>query len=301
MGNRVRFLVTLSMVALAAAGFAIAFRRSLALWYGAAFDAANVVDAMRTLPWWARFGLPVAGGMAAGLMSRLRASHGQGVSNVMEAVALGNVQLSLRTTVSRVLSSGLAIASGMFIGREGPLIEFGGSIGAAFGRLARASTIETRVLVAAGTAAGFASAYNTPFAAVLFVFETILGIAALDAILPTIGATVIATTLTRLAAGEGPIYGQRSFVMATYAELAAFARAIPNLTIILNHIGGLVRVGTYANRDDAVLPAWRQGIAAVAREWKLDPAIPRGTETFRVRTGRRHHDHFASQGPQRTR
>jgi predicted TIM-barrel fold metal-dependent hydrolase len=48
------------------------------------------------------------------------------------------------------------------------------------------------------------------------------------------------------------------------AELATFARAIPDLTIILNHIGGLVRVGPYAHRDDDVLPAWRRGIAAVA-------------------------------------
>jgi predicted TIM-barrel fold metal-dependent hydrolase len=47
-------------------------------------------------------------------------------------------------------------------------------------------------------------------------------------------------------------------------ELAAFARAVPDLTIILNHIGGLVRIGPYAKRDDEVLPAWRQGIAAVA-------------------------------------
>jgi len=47
-------------------------------------------------------------------------------------------------------------------------------------------------------------------------------------------------------------------------ELAAFARAVPDLTIILNHIGGLVRIGTYANRDDEVLPAWRQGLAEVA-------------------------------------
>lgn len=47
-------------------------------------------------------------------------------------------------------------------------------------------------------------------------------------------------------------------------ELAAFARAVPDLTIVLNHIGGLVRVGPYANRDDDVLPAWRRGIAAVA-------------------------------------
>ena len=47
-------------------------------------------------------------------------------------------------------------------------------------------------------------------------------------------------------------------------ELADFAKAIPELTIILNHIGGLMRVGPYGNRDDEVLPIWRQGIAAVA-------------------------------------
>lgn len=47
-------------------------------------------------------------------------------------------------------------------------------------------------------------------------------------------------------------------------ELATFARALPDLTIILNHIGGLVRIGPYANRDNEVLPAWRQGVAAVA-------------------------------------
>ena len=47
-------------------------------------------------------------------------------------------------------------------------------------------------------------------------------------------------------------------------ELAAFARAVPDLSIVLNHIGGLVRIGPYANRDDDVLRAWRLGIAAVA-------------------------------------
>ena len=47
-------------------------------------------------------------------------------------------------------------------------------------------------------------------------------------------------------------------------ELAAFARAVPDLTIILNHIGGLLRVGPYGNRDHEVLATWRSGIAAVA-------------------------------------
>ena len=47
-------------------------------------------------------------------------------------------------------------------------------------------------------------------------------------------------------------------------ELADFAKAVPDLTIILNHIGGLLRVGPYANNDDEVMDTWRNGIAAAA-------------------------------------
>jgi H+/Cl- antiporter ClcA len=49
--------------------------------------------------------------------------------------------------------------------------EFGGSLAAAVGRWLGNSRDEIRVLVAAGTAAGFAAAYNTPFAAVVFALE----------------------------------------------------------------------------------------------------------------------------------
>ena len=47
-------------------------------------------------------------------------------------------------------------------------------------------------------------------------------------------------------------------------ELADFAKAVPDLTIILNHLGGLTRVGPYGSRDDEVLATWRSGIAVVA-------------------------------------
>lgn len=47
-------------------------------------------------------------------------------------------------------------------------------------------------------------------------------------------------------------------------ELADFARAVPDLPIILNHIGGLLRVGPYGDREDEVMATWRNGIAAVA-------------------------------------
>ena len=48
-------------------------------------------------------------------------------------------------------------------------------------------------------------------------------------------------------------------------ELAHFANAVPELTIVLNHVGGLVLAGPYANHDDEVLAAWRRGVAAVAK------------------------------------
>jgi predicted TIM-barrel fold metal-dependent hydrolase len=47
-------------------------------------------------------------------------------------------------------------------------------------------------------------------------------------------------------------------------EVADFARAVPELPIILNHIGALSRVGIYANREEEVRAIWRDGIAAVA-------------------------------------
>jgi CIC family chloride channel protein len=121
--------------------------------------------------------------------------------------------------LSRVTSSALAIASGMSIGREGPLIEFGGSLATAVGKRWGVTLDETRVLVAAGTAAGFAAAYNTPFAAILFVFETIIGVATPTALLPTMTATVVAAMVTRALVGAGPIYGQRAFAAQTLADL----------------------------------------------------------------------------------
>ncbi len=220
--SRARFALALGCVAFGAGLFSVAFRTGLQLVYGHLYRADNVLAAISSLPWWLRLIVPTLGGLAAGLFTRHITSRPQGVSNVMEAVALGNVRLSIRATLCRAAGSWCAIAAGMSIGREGPLIEFGGSLG---GRLSRALSMpldRTRALVAAGTAAGFAAAYNTPFAAVLFVVETIAGIASPDALLPTMAATVIATALTRAVAGGGPIYGSRAFTLTAPVELVAY-------------------------------------------------------------------------------
>ena len=220
--SRLRFIAAVSLVEIGAALFAIGFRASLALTYRSVFRATTVVVAMQRLPWWLRLAVPTLGGIFAGCIAWMRARPSQGVSNVMEAVALGNMNLSLRTTAVRVLSSWGAIATGLSIGREGPLIEFGGSLGAVAGRLFDGGLTPTRILVASGAAAGFAAAYNTPFAAVLFVIETIVGVAAIEALLPTMTAVLIAATLTRAIVGGGPIYGARSFVLESPLDLISF-------------------------------------------------------------------------------
>ena len=47
-------------------------------------------------------------------------------------------------------------------------------------------------------------------------------------------------------------------------EVAALARACPDVTIVLNHIGAPLGVGPYADRRDEVLAVWRPGLADVA-------------------------------------
>ena len=47
-------------------------------------------------------------------------------------------------------------------------------------------------------------------------------------------------------------------------ELAEFAKAVPDLQIILCHVGGLLRYGPYGGRDEEVFDTWRKGIAAAA-------------------------------------
>jgi len=57
---------------------------------------------------------------------------------------------------------------------------------------------------------------------------------------------------------------ETSMYFPQLAELAAFAKSLPNLTIVLNHLGGLMRTGPYGNLGDEVITTWRTGIDEVA-------------------------------------
>jgi chloride channel protein, CIC family len=252
-------------VAAAAASFAIAFRAALGFVVHRWGNGPDVVSAARLAPVWLRLLAPAAGGLLAGLLGILvaRAPAGQGVADVMEAVVLGRVRLSMRVTLLKSLSSWLAIASGGSLGREGPLIQFGGAAGKWLSDRLELSMTRTRVLIAAGTAAGFTAAYNTPFAAVLFVLEVVVGVVALDTVVPVLIATVAATALTRAVVGEGPIYGQRAFHLSSPGELLAFGGLGLFVAFGAQAFMRLLSFGEALFRRPWLNPPWRSALGGL--------------------------------------
>lgn len=71
----------------------------------------------------------------------------------------------------KLIGGFMALAGGLSVGREGPTIHLGGATGALLGSLFRVPKRTKAALVAAGSGAGLAAAFNAPLAGFLFVME----------------------------------------------------------------------------------------------------------------------------------
>jgi len=219
-----RYAIGAIAVGILGACFAIVFRLALHEGVKLVVGDPNITTGFASLPIVARIALPALGGAVAGAIGLIavRQAGGHGVAEILEAVALGRGEIRLPTVLLKATASLAALCTGGSIGREGSIIQFGAGSGSTVGRWLRLPDKEKRMLVAAGAGAGFAAAYNTPIAAVLFVVEVITGVLGLDILMPVTIATVISTTLTRMALGRGPLYGTREFVLVSQEELVAY-------------------------------------------------------------------------------
>jgi len=103
---------------------------------------------------------------AASLVHRIEPhAEGSGIPRV-EGVVEGRVPPGRPLILPvKYVGSLLAIGAGLALGHEGPSVQMGGNIGIIASRIGRRNRHDLRILVAAGAAAGLATAFNAPIAA----------------------------------------------------------------------------------------------------------------------------------------
>ena len=253
------YALAIAATGLMAAAVAILFRSGLHAAFTHLLRAPDVLRAFAGLPGPLRVLVPTLGGAGAASLGVLaaRRAGGHGVAEVLEAVALGRGRVSITTAAWKAAGSFVAMVTGGSVGREGPLLQLGAAAGTWVGDALGIDARRGRALVAAGTAAGFAAAYNTPIAAVLFVVEVVTGLLTLEVVLPVMVCTALSTLVTRVALGAGPIYGLRGFALGTPEELGAYA--------VLGLVAGFVGAGFMSLLGAGASAVGRLRIPAVAR------------------------------------
>ena len=200
-------------------------------------DHLHILQTVTDMPWQKRLLLPVAGGLLVGPIVYFwgRETKGHGVPEVMEAVALKGGKIRPRVMFLKTLVSAITISTGGSVGREGPIVQIGSSVGSALGQWLGMSQDKLKILVACGAAAGIAATFNAPIAGVMFSVEIILGSYALVTLVPLIMSSVMATIIGRWYFGDIP-----AFEIPHY-ELASGWEIIPY--ILLGIMTGVVAVG----------------------------------------------------------
>lgn len=98
-------------------------------------------------------------------------ASGSGVQEI-EGVLLNQRPIFWRRLLPiKFIGGVMSISGNLVVGREGPTIQMGGNLGAMLGELFKLRRQRRNTLIAAGAAAGLATAFNAPLAGVLFVIE----------------------------------------------------------------------------------------------------------------------------------
>ena len=188
-------------------------------------DSGGLLEWVRELPWWWVVAAPALGGLAVGWIvdTFAKEARGHGVPEVMEAVALRHGRIRPRVVAAKTIASGICIASGGSVGREGPIVQIGSAIGSTVGQFLKVSPRRLRTLVGCGAAAGIAATFNAPVAGALFAVEVILGDFGVPQFSPIVIASVVATVVSRQHLGDLPAFEIPHYSMEHPGELAAYA------------------------------------------------------------------------------
>ena len=152
--------------------------------------------------------VPVIGGMiVVFIVSKFAPeARGHGVPEVMDAIYYRDGKIRPVVAVAKSLASAFSIGTGAAVGREGPIIQIGASLGSTVGQIVPMEPWQRITLVAAGAGAGIAATFNTPIGGVMFAIELMLPEVSVRTFLPVALATGTATFIAQFVLGLKPAF-----------------------------------------------------------------------------------------------
>ena len=185
-------------------------------------------------------GVPSVGLLLVSWMTRRFApeAQGHGVPEVITAVARHDGIIRPRVSLVKILASGICIGTGGSVGREGPIVQIGSSLGSLTGQWFRLPPRAIKVLVASGAAAGISATFHAPIAGVVFSSEIILGSFAVESLTPIVIAAVLADVVQQHVGEHGH---NSAFQQLDYRFQGAWEQ-IPTY-LLLGLLCGLFAVG----------------------------------------------------------
>lgn len=98
---------------------------------------------------------------------------GSGIPQV-EGILSRNLKVNwIKVLFYKFLGGVLVLGAGLSVGKEGPSVQIGASVGQGFGSLLKRINIERKFLITAGASAGLSSAFNAPLSGVVFALEEV--------------------------------------------------------------------------------------------------------------------------------
>jgi len=176
-GNIVFLLLIAVLIGVVTGCLAVGFRYLL---YGATEffwgDSSEIIDSALAMPWYLVLFIPALGGLVVGPIIAFLApeTRGAGVPEVIETIIVHEGVIRHRTTFFKTLTTVISIGTGASVGREGPIVHIGASVGSSLAQIIKLPTEWRRVFLACGAAAGIAATFNAPMAGMLFAAEIIL-------------------------------------------------------------------------------------------------------------------------------
>lgn len=143
-------------------------------------------------------------------------AKGHGVPEVQFAVRMRGGKIRPRVAFAKAIASALSIGSGGSVGREGPIVQIGASLGSALAQFAGLGAQEVRLMVAAGAAGAIGATFNAPIAGVLFALEVVLGSFAAR----SFGLVVVAS-VSAVAVAQGFLGTEPSFRLVEQFEMVS--------------------------------------------------------------------------------